>query len=219
MFRRLLLVGCTMLSLSVGLGSVNTAVAGHAPYRYQGQRVHFAGEANMIAAINSIGVAMAYPLQSELHVRAAEMHLNAALRFSTCAHVAGDLNGALQMLNAFRYRGDRGTATDRVCAARSPGRSLDPANRVSARPAASDPPIRPATLSARGVSSGLSRAVPQQRANDFQGSVFDHDPAESVTRHTTNRKPASPLGPRIERGFFCGYGVESGCCLAQCLLQ
>lgn len=108
MFRRLLLVGCTMLSLGVGLGSVNTAVAGHAPYRYQGQRVHFAGEANMIAAINSIGVAMAYPLQSEVHVRAAEIHLNAALRYVSCPHVQRDLNGALQMLNAFRYRGDRG---------------------------------------------------------------------------------------------------------------
>lgn len=108
MLRRLLLVGCSVLVLSLGVGTLNTAVAGPAPYRYQGQRVHFAGEPQMIAAINSIGIAMAYPLSSEAHVRAAEIHLQTALRLSNCSHVQGDLNAALQMLNAFRYRGDRG---------------------------------------------------------------------------------------------------------------
>jgi len=65
----------------------------------------------MIAAINSIGIAMTYPLASEPHVRSAEIHINAALRFVTCPHVQSDLNAALQMLNAFRYRGDRGALT------------------------------------------------------------------------------------------------------------
>jgi hypothetical protein len=106
--RRFIAVGCAVLALCVAFGSASAAVAGHAPYRYQGQRVHFAGEANMIAAINSIGIAMAHPLASEGHVRAAEVHLNQALRFADCQHVQGDLNAALQMLNAFRYRGDRG---------------------------------------------------------------------------------------------------------------
>lgn len=106
--RRWLVVGCSVLALCVALGSATTAVAGPTPYRYQGQRLHFAGEPQMIAAINSIGFAMAYPLASDGHVRAAEIHLNAALRFVTCTHAQRDLNGALQMLNAFRYRGDRG---------------------------------------------------------------------------------------------------------------
>jgi hypothetical protein len=106
--RRWLAVGCSVLALTVLFGSANSAVAGPTPYRYQGQRVHFAGEPNMIAAINSIGIAMAYPLSSEVHLRAAELHLNTALRFVSCPHAQRDLNGALQMLNAFRYRGDRG---------------------------------------------------------------------------------------------------------------
>jgi len=62
----------------------------------------------MIGAINAIGRAMTYPLASEGHVRAAELHINTALRFVNNPHTQSDLNGALQMLNAFRYRGDRG---------------------------------------------------------------------------------------------------------------
>ncbi len=106
--RRWLVVGCSVLALSIAFGSASSAFAGHAPYVYQGPRLHFVGEAQMIAAINSIGFAMAYPVASEGYVRAAELQLNTALRFVNNRDSASDLNAALQMLNAFRYRGDRG---------------------------------------------------------------------------------------------------------------
>lgn len=106
--RRIVAVGCAALALSVLFGLTNSAVAGHTAYVYQGQRLHFAGEPQMIAAINAIGRAMAFPRASEAHVHAAELQLNAALRFVNNPRSQRDLNGALQMLNAFRYRGDHG---------------------------------------------------------------------------------------------------------------
>ncbi len=159
--RKMTVIGSVVLALSVVLDSTSSAVAAPTPYVYQGTRLHFAGEPQLIAAINSLGWAMAYPLSSEVHVNAAELQIKLALRFLNNRHEQAELNGALHMLNAFRYRGDRaalGWALQRTECALADAQQTRLAARQVYRPVLPQPypapvygPVYPASYAQRGL--------------------------------------------------------------------
>lgn len=122
--RRFSVVGCLMAALGLLLGSASSAVAGPGPHRYGAPNVYpgqnfypganpyaarplpCVGEANLIVAINAMNQALRIPQHQEVALNAAEYQIKMALRIQECNHVQRDLNGALQMLNAYRYRRD-----------------------------------------------------------------------------------------------------------------
>jgi hypothetical protein len=93
------MVGCLVAVLSIGAGS---AVAAPRNF-YPGRPLPCAGEANLVVAINAINHALISPQIGDVQVNAAEYQIKMALRIQECLHVQRDLNGALQMLNAYRY--------------------------------------------------------------------------------------------------------------------
>ncbi len=116
--RRLSVVGCLLAALGLLLGSASSAVAnpGHhgygarnvyaVPNAYPVQQLPCAGESNLMVAINAMNQALRIPQHQEVALNAAEYQIKMALRIQECNHVQRDLNGALQMLNAYRYRRD-----------------------------------------------------------------------------------------------------------------
>ncbi|MDX1962846.1 MAG: hypothetical protein SFX18_06820 [Pirellulales bacterium] len=77
-------------------------------FHYRGQRVHFAGEEPMIAALYAINRAANHPLASEGHVRAARAELRVALRHVCDPRAASALHGAVESIQAFCATGNRG---------------------------------------------------------------------------------------------------------------
>ena len=115
---RLSVVGCLIAALGLLLGSASSAVAGPGHQGYGARNVNAmsnvypvqplpcAGEANLVVAINAMNQALQIPPHREVALNAAEYQIKMALRIQECSHVQRDLNGALQMLNAYRLRRD-----------------------------------------------------------------------------------------------------------------
>jgi hypothetical protein len=104
--RTLSVVGSLVVALGLVVGTSNSAAAAPLPRVFPGQPLSCPGEANLVVAINAINRALQFPQLGDVQINAAVYQIEMALRIQDCLHVQRDLNKALQMLNAYRYRRD-----------------------------------------------------------------------------------------------------------------